>query len=402
MDPQHDADALLERRTKLDIFIASLEPKFVDTREDVRSAAVNHLADVLQRLPFEFLSPREIPPIAQFFLAKFTDSSALIAPSLRGLSAMIRMENVTEETVEHLLQGLFQGHLCQQLRQSDRSVYLEILDTAILKHPQGRGKICVILVLLPTECQRVRRLGPIVFLSNVVTSIGGERDPRCLLQAFELVPKALDLFQDQTSEKAIVAEDLFEVVACYFPIDFTPAPAADGGTITREDLKSRLEFCLSHNKEFAEFLLPMLLEKAGSDLLAAKLDSLDLLVACCEAGYDNPLVSPYMEEMMDICRQNMLLIYAPQLADRTLDAIAAVTRALEKGSPVYPPTQWHQEIFNAWDSHVKDSKFLSPSSANLRILRTVLGASTIAAEHLKHQVSSQAFGKRRRSFKIRE
>ena len=60
-------------------------------------------------------------------------------------------------------------------------------------------------------------------------------------------------------------EELFDVVACYFPISFSPPPNNVHG-ITRQDLAAALQEALTCTPLFAPFFIPMLLEKLSSSL----------------------------------------------------------------------------------------------------------------------------------------
>lgn len=70
---------------------------------------------------------------------------------------------------------------------------------------------------------------------------------------------------------------MFEVCSCYFPVDFHPAPNIPE-TITRDVLAQKLAICLCGNEEFAESCISLALEKMDSQLMVAKMDSLELLV----------------------------------------------------------------------------------------------------------------------------
>ena len=61
------------------------------------------------------------------------------------------------------------------------------------------------------------------------------------------------------------AEELVDVLGCYFPIVYTP-PADATGKITREELVAGVETALSAAPAFAPYVLPMLLEKLSSSL----------------------------------------------------------------------------------------------------------------------------------------
>lgn len=60
-------------------------------------------------------------------------------------------------------------------------------------------------------------------------------------------------------------EELFDVIACYFPISFSPPPNNVHG-ITRQDLAAALQDALTCTPLFAPLFIPMLLEKLSSSL----------------------------------------------------------------------------------------------------------------------------------------
>lgn len=111
------------------------------------------------------------------------------------------------------------------------------------------------------------------FVYGVINAIDGERDPRILLFIFEFVPFVL-----KTYPLKHLSEEMFEVCACYFPVDFHPSPN-DPAAITRQILAEQLANCLCGAPEFANNCIELLLEKMDSQLNVAKLDSLDLLVS---------------------------------------------------------------------------------------------------------------------------
>lgn len=53
------------------------------------------------------------------------------------------------------------------------------------------------------------------FLYCVISSMDGERDPKNLLLLFRILPQFLRNFP-----LGHLAEETFDVIACYFPIDF--------------------------------------------------------------------------------------------------------------------------------------------------------------------------------------
>lgn len=53
------------------------------------------------------------------------------------------------------------------------------------------------------------------FLYFVISSMDGERDPSNLILIFRILPQFLRHFP-----LGHLAEEMFDVIACYFPIDF--------------------------------------------------------------------------------------------------------------------------------------------------------------------------------------
>lgn len=112
------------------------------------------------------------------------------------------------------------------------------------------------------------------FIYGIVSSLDGERDPRNLDFIFTFMPDFI-----ATYPLLHLGEEMFEVFACYFPIDFNPTKN-DPDTITRDDLATKLNKCLVASPEFVEWTVALVLEKLESDLIVAKCDSLELLVCC--------------------------------------------------------------------------------------------------------------------------
>lgn len=116
----------------------------------------------------------------------------------------------------------------------------------------------------------LKSMGP-DFVYGFINAMDGERDPRILLFLFDFVPNFF-----QTFPLGHLNEEAFEVIACYFPIDFNPL-ASESGVITRDQLAEKLAECLCSHESFAEECINLLIEKLESQLSVAKLDSLYLL-----------------------------------------------------------------------------------------------------------------------------
>lgn len=110
------------------------------------------------------------------------------------------------------------------------------------------------------------------FVYGFISSMDGERDPRLLVTLFEFIPKFLQTFQ-----LGHLTDEMFDIIACYFPIDFNPM-ANDPTQITRNALAEKLSDCMCAKEGFAEECINLLAEKLESELKVAKLDSILVLV----------------------------------------------------------------------------------------------------------------------------
>lgn len=118
----------------------------------------------------------------------------------------------------------------------------------------------------------------------------GERDPNNLILLFRILPQFLRNFP-----LSHLAEDTFDVIACYFPIDFYEVKLifmhiiitnynirfilqTEESVITRDELALNLALSLTCVEEFADFCIALALQKLEASMKIAKLDSLYLLV----------------------------------------------------------------------------------------------------------------------------
>ena len=109
------------------------------------------------------------------------------------------------------------------------------------------------------------------FVFGFIQAIDGERDPRNLILCFQnscIVLKELDF--------SLFVEDFFEVLSCYFPVEFNPPKENDYG-VTREQLVENLHNCLCCAPAFAPYSIPLFIEKLSSDMTESKRDSLAIM-----------------------------------------------------------------------------------------------------------------------------
>lgn len=98
-----------------------------------------------------------------------------------------------------LFKKMFEHVQCQsQLLQDRRNIYL------------------IFATLLQNRVDDLKNMGP-DFVYGVISSIDGERDPRNLMLLFNILPNFIKEFP-----LGHLTEEMFEVISCYFPIDFNP------------------------------------------------------------------------------------------------------------------------------------------------------------------------------------
>lgn len=82
--------------------------------------------------------------------------------------------------------------------------------------------------------------GDLVF--GVVAAIEEEKDPRCLLLAFELTEQLSRLYPDPDGPVGSCVEELFDVVSRYFPISFNPV----SGNECYQTVRWKIDVSISH------------------------------------------------------------------------------------------------------------------------------------------------------------
>lgn len=225
----------------------------------MRLKGTRFLSDLLRSLPHDLLDEKQLTFITQFYCDRMKDHHSIAPQVVVGLNAIVKMENLSNQSPVLILQQLFANIPCQSQVRGDRA------------------NIFTLLQHLSDNYQTELEAMGADFIYGVIQAVEGERDPRNLVFLFEFMPRFI-----QTYSLRHLNEEMFEVFSCYFPIDFHPSPN-DPQAITRDTLAEKLSFCLCASHSFAEFCFPIALEKLEGDSKTGKLDSLHLLVSSCHA-----------------------------------------------------------------------------------------------------------------------
>lgn len=245
------------KNKKIDIsdLVTELGPALTSTEVEVRWKGTSFLSEIFQQMEEDLLDEAQLKFVVQFYTDRMKDHHSIAPLVISGLLAISKMKNFPKSASVQILQQLFQNIPCQSQVREDRANIFQLIKN------------------LTDSCPAELEAMGADLIYGVINSIDGERDPRNLLFLYRNMPKFI-----QTYPLRHLAEEMFEVFACYFPIDFHPS-GNDPQGITRDLLADKLTHCLCASNEFADSCFALALEKLESDLNVAKLDSLDLLVS---------------------------------------------------------------------------------------------------------------------------
>ncbi|NWS51796.1 MMS19 protein, partial [Chunga burmeisteri] len=351
-----------------------------NTDPRTRGRGIQLLSEVLLQC-YSLLQEKEVLHLVLFYENRLQDHHLVIPSVLQGLRALSMCEALPPGLAVSVLKAIFQEVHVQSLLQLDRHTVYSIITN-----------------FMGTREEELKGLGA-DFTFGFIQVMDGEKDPRNLLVAFQIVR---DLIAKNYALGPFV-EELFEVTSCYFPIDFTPPPNDPHG-IQREDLILSLRAVLASTPQFAEFLLPLLIEKMDSDLQSAKLDSLQTLTACC-AIYGQKELQEFLPSLWSSLRREVFQTASEKVEAECLAALHALSACLSR-SVLSPDTEdlldsFLSSILQDCRHHLcePDMKLVWPSakllqaaaSASLRTYHRVTCSvlPLLLEQYTKHPQSSQ-------------
>ncbi|NWQ60556.1 MMS19 protein, partial [Neopipo cinnamomea] len=276
-----------------------------NTDPRTRGRGIQLLSQVLLQC-YSLLQEKEVLHLVLFYESRLQDHHLVIPSVLQGLRALSMCEVLSPGLAVSVLKAIFQEVHVQSLLQLDRHTVYSIITN-----------------FMSTREEELKGLGA-DFTFGFIQVMDGEKDPRNLLVAFQIVRDLI------TKDYALgpFVEELFEVTSCYFPVDFTPPPNDPHG-IQREDLILSLRAVLASTPQFAEFLLPLLIEKLDSELQSAKLDSLQTLTACC-AIYGQKELQEFLPSLWSSLRREVFQTASEKIETECLAALHALSACLSR------------------------------------------------------------------------
>ncbi|XP_011871479.1 PREDICTED: MMS19 nucleotide excision repair protein homolog [Vollenhovia emeryi] len=287
--------------TKLYTFVEILGSYMTDQNVLTREKGVMALSFVLSQLPPDYLNESELHFITTFYCDRMKDHYSIVPSILNGIQAIVNMTHLPENASSSLLRVMFEHVQCQsQLLPERRKIYF------------------VLKSLIENRSHDLRSMGPDL-VYGIINSMDGERDPNNLVLLFNILPHFIKEFP-----LGHLTEEMFEVMACYFPVDFNPSGMEDL-SVSREDLAEKLAPCLCAVPEFADYCLPLIIDKSCSTLRVAKLDSLNLLRESVQT-FELSKIKPYLSDLWAILMKEIVPGRDVEIRDTALRATASLIK----------------------------------------------------------------------------
>ncbi|KAL7727200.1 hypothetical protein ACLKA6_004464 [Drosophila palustris] len=287
------------------------------TDTEQRVAGTNLLSAVLNALPADLLNSKQLEFLTTFYTDRLRDHHNVMPAIIEGMNALVRMKELPPASVTLLLQAFFQYTTCQSQTRGDRTKIFNILK----------------YLTLHFQPELVKMSGD--FLYGLINSIDGERDPRNLDIIFSFMPEFISQYP-----LLHLAEEMFEIFACYFPIDFNPSKQ-DPEAITRDALAEKLTNCLVASEQFAEWTVALAVEKLDSELLVAKLDSIELLHQAA-LKFSPSALEPHFDQIWQALKAETFP--GSDNADVLRNALKALAELLKSASKVPSISHNYQSI----------------------------------------------------------
>ena len=292
------------------------------SQDDVkRAGGTGLLAEVLGTVPGS-TSDESCSHLVAFFCDRLKDVGCL-EEVLCGLLALLRGHSVGDAGAALMAQAMFAELAVQALPQRVRKVVYQIFVELLARYLIG-------LQPLATD-----------FVTGVIAAMDGEKDPRNLMVTFSLVTSMVAGLEPASGE---MAEELFDVISCYYPITFE-APPGDKFGVTGDGLRRELSAAFCATPAFAPFCLSLLADKLSSSVGNTKVQCLKDLERCAEA-YGAESMSDHFERMWGLVIEESGNIDA-RVAVAAAQTVAALLRVFAGAAHSAPESlveggkRWH-------------------------------------------------------------
>jgi DNA repair/transcription protein MET18/MMS19 len=302
--PKQLAGNVSNGSVKIVTIVEQLGKYLTSTEISKRALGTQLLSKILTNLNEYHLLVDEVYYLVMFYCDRLKDTPSVTPHVLEGLLSMVTHQKLSSKDVVNIIRSINRELHNQSLPQSDRKMVYMIYYT-----------------LLTNYISDVKLIGS-EFVLCYIQAMDGEKDPRNLLIVFSSIPiitRQLDI--------SVLTEELFEVISCYFPINFTPVPSTDFNSISKESLSLGLCNSLVSTPKFAELSIMLCLDKLSSDLHSSKLDSL-LVLAAGFPVFGSKSLLPHMEVLWLSLMKEIFQPVGRNIEQEALNVLTSLSKAL--------------------------------------------------------------------------
>lgn len=316
-----DDDSCVEKAKKITSTIQSgecsilqlmeaMQGELTSTKSEKRLKSLQLIEKILFYLNEECLTSSQCAVITEYLCCRLEDHFSLHSPTLNALVTVSMRNDLGPIMAEKVLRTIFKEVHIQSYMQAERLAVYEI--------------ILNITDCYSTELKNICN----DYVYGVITGLDGEQDPRNLLKVFDLMHAIIEHGFDVTK----FAEEFFDVVGCYFPIDFEP-PNLPGNRaiVTNSQLVKGLRKVLTSSQIFAPYLFPLIIEKIDSDVLSAKVDALETLLESLKV-YSSISLSPYLKPVWASVHKEAVEGVCKETEELAIDVIKDIVNVVSKTS----------------------------------------------------------------------
>ncbi|XP_059147306.1 MMS19 nucleotide excision repair protein homolog [Physella acuta] len=325
------ATEIKKSKANLVQFIESLGTYLTNTDNVTRGRATQLIGDVLGLLPSAYLTQEEVEVMANFLLSKLSDHHSVQPHALQSLAVLTtRYHSLPEALVIQICQTIFREIQNQTLAHADRRATYKIMQN-----------------FLGSSRPAIEQMGS-DFVIGFIQLMDAEKDPRNLILCFNIAHFIISNLQ-----LGVFTEEMFEVLGCYFPIDFIPPPNDSHG-ITKKDLVEALRKCLTASGELAQYCLPLFLEKMTSDVQEARKDAFVSLAQGAPV-YGCKRLTEFLGSLTSSLKREILMNISGDLVESARNALTAIFSAItpDEGVVINSDTTFSSSIVELYQDIVK-------------------------------------------------
>ncbi|KAJ1921238.1 hypothetical protein H4219_000837 [Mycoemilia scoparia] len=275
-----------------------LQSYLTSDASDVRSKGTQVLSLILTKLSKDAFQKNSVSVLVTFLTSRLSDPIC-VPQLLDGIHALSRLPFYGTEEAKQTSLSIFKDVHVQSFQQRTRNVAFQIIEKIVKDHPKT-----------------LKQIGD-DFVLGLAQMVDGEKDPRNLMIVFQIIPALVERINIQK-----YAEDLFEVIFCYFPITFRQK-SDDPFEISPDDLKVALRNAIISSPYLTTQALKPLIEKIEATSANVKVDVLDTVASGADKFDQKELLANF-ENIVDLIREDIFMTSDERVLEHALGALTAL------------------------------------------------------------------------------